>query len=404
METINSKDALKLRGRKSADQKINKIVLKIKEDVLKNDDQALKKLTKELDGVELLKLRVEQKRINRAYQNTPAKILNSLKDMAKRIEIVNQKIKKISEQRVKIKGEGYEFNLISTPIENVGLYVPGGRAFYPSSMLMLGIPAKVAGVKRIVVCTPPNAEDQGIPSITLAAAKLIGIDEIYQVGGAQAIFAMAYGTETIKRVDKIFGPGNSYVNKAKMMLGNICGVDMFAGPSEILVLADENANSNLVKVDLLSQIEHGPGSNCVLVSSSKKLINKMSDLKQGFAVLVENTEEGIQFANQYRAEHTEVMTKNAREDAFKIQGGAVFIGSKTCVPMGDYGVSGSNHVIPTSAATRFQSPLSVTDFMIKTEYTEVMEVSKASNYVPEIARLEGLDGHAEAVRRRLGDL
>lgn len=379
----------------------NNIVESIKKRVLTRGDSELIALTRKYDGVSISNLRVPKAKIDQAYKSVSKQDLEVILRAAERIEKVNETILKARKNKVEVMGIGYRFRLITRAIESVGLYVPGGTAFYPSSLLMLGIPAKVAGVKRIVLATPPNIKDKGIPAITLATAKLIGINEIYQVGGAQAIFAMAYGTESIKKVDKIFGPGNKYVNTAKMMLRDKCGIDIFAGPSEILILADRTANPEYIKADLQSQAEHGHDSPLILVTTSRKLANRMSGIDRGYAVIVKSIKEGIAFTNKYRAEHTQVITKNAEDDALKIQGAAVFIGPKTCVPMGDYGVTGANHVLPTAGASRFQSPVSVESFLVSTEYSEVTDPAKAAAYVPRFAEMEQLPAHANAVNLRI---
>jgi len=399
MEILTPKNAKK-RERVSFDaEAVIGTVLEIKSDVINRGDDALRELTLMFDKIRIDGFLASPAKMNAAYNSIAKDDLAMLKTAARRIRKVNEAVL-ASKGDIEVNGDGYSFKLVSTPISSVGLYVPGGTAFYPSSVLMLGIAAKVAGVPRIVLCTPPNAADKGIPPITLATAKLVGIDEVYQVGGAQAVFGMAYGTDSIKPADKIFGPGNKYVAAAKMFLGDKCGVDIFAGPSEILVLADETANAEFIRADLLSQLEHGTDSPCVLVTTSKKLAVEISDLEaNGFIVLVNSINEGIDFANWYKAEHTEVMTKDSRGDSMEIQGGAVFIGQNTCVPMGDYGVSGSNHVIPTGGAARFQSPVSVEDFMIRTEYTEATDTNSAS-FVPRFADLEGLPAHAKAVSLR----
>ncbi len=403
MEILDFENAVRI-SRVSFDPEATRdVVSGIKKDVLLRGDETLRALTSRFDGVEVEDFLVTKEEIDEAYESVSKEDIEVLETAASRIREVNEAIL-TGRNDVEFKGNGYQFNLVSRPIENVGLYVPGGLAFYPSTVLMLGIPAKVAGCGRVIFCTPPNGRDNGIPPITLAAAKIAGVDEVYQVGGAQAVFAMAYGTDSIQPVDKIFGPGNKYVTSAKMMLGDKCGVDAFAGPSEILILADKTADSELVKADLLSQLEHGPDSPCVLVTSSRTLAEEVKDLDaNGFIVLVESVEKGIEFANRYRAEHTEVITANSRTDAMKIQGGAVFIGAGSSVPMGDYGVSGSNHVIPTSGATRFQSPVSVEDFMVRTEYTEVTDPNCAA-YVPRFAELEGLPAHAKSISLRISNL
>ncbi len=386
MAILSKKEALEKRKKSvSMDDGTWNVVANIKQAVMERGDAALRELTAKFDGVDIQNFRVSTDQIKQAT------VPNFLEIAAERIRKVNETI--LAERKpIEVNGEGYKFVLKSSAIENVGLYVPGGLAAYPSSVLMLGIPAKVAGAKRIVLCTPPPVSE-----ITLAAAKLIGADEIYQVGGSQAIFAMAYGTDSIKPVDKIFGPGNKYVNTAKMMLGDRCGIDIFAGPSEILILADKTADPELIKIDLESQAEHGPDGACILVTTSQELANQIAT----DVVLVNSIAGGIKFANKYRAEHTEVITANSREDATQIKGGAVFIGANTCVPMGDYGVSGSNHVIPTGGATRFQSPISIEDFLIRTEYTEVTDPQKASAFVPEFAELEGLPKHAQSISLRI---
>lgn len=302
-----------------------------------------------------------------------------------------------------------------TPIECVGAYVPGGRAAYPSTVLMTCIPAKEAGVDRVVIASPPP-----IPDAVLAAADICGVDEVYRIGGAQAIAALAYGTETIPKVDKIVGPGNIYVMAAKILVYGVVDIDMPAGPSEILIIADKTANPAFIAADLLAQAEHDPNAQCLLVTDSgeiteevegevekqvKSLKNRETvekSLENLAFILTENIRESIDFANQYAAEHLEVMTENPEEIADKIRNaGAIFLGEYSPVAAGDY-ASGGNHVLPTGGTARFSSQLSVRDFLKTTSIQKNTGkgLSNLRKTIEEISDSEGFDAHRKSVKIR----
>jgi len=312
------------------------------------------------------------------------------------------------------------------PIENVGIYVPGGKAPYFSSLVMCAVPAKIAGVKRIVVVTPPDKEGKISPFILKTCLEL-GIDEVYKMGGAQAIAALAYGTETIKRVDKIVGPGNAYVAMAKKTVYGDCGIDSIAGPSEVLIIADKSANASYVAADLLSQAEHDERAMCILVTDSEKFLNevieevrnqieklpvenrkvaKISIENFGTAFLVENIERAVEISNLVAPEHLEIITMNPFELVEKVKSaGSIFLGPHSSEPIGDYGI-GPNHVLPTSESARFSSGLSVSDFVKRIFLTSVSkkDLLIAGREFVELARFEGLEAHARAVERRLKEV
>ena len=307
-----------------------------------------------------------------------------------------------------------------TPLKTVGVYVPGGKAAYPSSVLMNIVPAKVAGVDRIIMCTPCNVRGQVNP-IVLAAAKEAGADEIYKVGGAQAIGAMAYGTESIPKVDKIVGPGNIYVALAKKAVYGHVSIDSVAGPSEILVLADETANPRYVAADLLSQAEHDELASAILITTSQELARQVSDQVEefvkvlerreiiqksldqfGYILVADTMEEAIETANEIASEHLEIVTRNPFEVMTKIRNaGAIFIGEYSCEPLGDY-FAGPNHILPTNGTAKFFSPLSVDDFMKKSSivYYSREALADIQQDIRKFARSEQLTAHANSIAVR----
>ncbi len=321
---------------------------------------------------------------------------------------------------IKIKDDGIELGQIIRPLERVGLYVPGGTAAYPSSVLMNAIPAKIAGVKEIVIITPPLKS--GINKDVLAAAYLSGVDYLYTVGGAQGIAALAYGTKTIKKVDKIVGPGNIYVATAKKLVFGICDIDMVAGPSEITIIADEQANAKFIAADLISQAEHDILAQAILITTSAdiaKLVVEELDLqtsklsrnsiikksldKFGLIIVCDNLNNATETANYIAPEHLELLTKDPFSLLEKINNaGSIFIGEYTPEPIGDY-IAGTNHVLPTSGSSRFFSPLSVDSFMKKMQYISYCKrrfIEDARSVIV-FAEREGLTGHASAIRVRL---
>jgi len=394
-------------------------VEKILSDVSKKGDQAVFDYTQKFDGIKLTtnKLRVSKKEINASVSRVDKKLIKSLKTAVKNIKAFHKK--QLSKAKANWKTETQKGVFVgekTTPLASVGCYVPGGRAAYSSTVLMTALVAKTAGVKRVVVVSPPQIRDA-----VLAACSICGVDEVYRVGGAQAIGALAYGTESIKPVDKIVGPGNKYVTEAKRQVYGLVDIDMPAGPSEVLIIADESADPSFIAADMLAQAEHDPDARCVLVTNAKKLESEVekeitkqkrklsrkkiinSALKNAVIVLTKNISESIEFANDYAPEHLEVLTKNPSAVARKIKNaGAVFIGPYTPVAAGDY-ASGGNHVLPTGGAARYSSPLTVRDFLKTVCVQEISRkgLENLSESITTIAESEGLNAHAESVRKRL---
>lgn len=394
-------------------------VEKIIDDIRAGGDRALFDYTKRFDKYNLSakNVRVSKNEIRAAVARADKKLLNALNSAAKNIA----KFHRIQLSKAKASWrtqttKGVFVGEKTAPIESVGCYVPGGRAAYPSTVLMTALVAKVAGVKRVVVVSPPP-----IPNAIAAACGICGVDEVYQVGGAQAVAALAYGTKTIKRVGKIVGPGNKYVTEAKRQVYGAVDVDMPAGPSEVLIIADDSANPSFIAADLLAQAEHDPDARCVLATPSRKLaaevkkeitkqVKKLprksvikSSLSNAVVILTKNIGEAVSFANDYAPEHLEVITKNPRKIAEKIKNaGAIFIGPYSPVAMGDY-ASGGNHVLPTGGAARFSSPLSVRDFLKTSCVQEASEngLRQLSEIVNSIAESEGLTAHRRSVERRI---
>ncbi|MFS0636578.1 histidinol dehydrogenase [Mesobacillus foraminis] len=387
--------------------------------VRSNGDDALKAYTEKFDSVMLEALQVEQEEIKEAYQHVDSKLVEIIKEAAANIRSYHEK--QLRPSWLTTEENGTILGQKVTPLDSVGVYVPGGTAAYPSSVLMNVIPAKVAGVKRIVMVSPPG-EDGSIPAGVLVAADLAGVKEIYKVGGAQAIAALAYGTKTIAPVDKITGPGNIYVALAKREVFGDVDIDMIAGPSEIAVLADDTAKADEVAADLLSQAEHDVRASSVLVTPSMALaeavqreveaqcaalprreIAEQSIRDFGAIYVAANMEEAVETVNLLAPEHLEIMTASGMELLGKIRhAGAIFIGRYSSEPVGDY-FAGPNHVLPTNGTARFSSPLSVDDFQKKSSIISYSEQALRNNgsKIAEFARLEGLEAHARAVESRL---
>jgi len=405
----------KLQKRSFSEPKIEDNVRKILNDIKKGGDKALARYTKLFDK-HSLPLKIGKKEIEKKAKDVSKEIFNALNFAAERIRNFHERQFEKSWQ--------YEegdiiLGQIIRPLERVGAYVPGGKASYPSTVLMNIIPAQVAGVKEIAVCVPtPNGE---LNPIVCAALSILGIKEVYRVGGAQAIAAMAYGTETIKKVDKIVGPGNIYVATAKKLVFGIVDIDMIAGPSEILIIADESANPAYVAADMLSQAEHDEMACSILVTNSEKLatsvkkellkqlkalpkasIAKESLKKFGAIIIVKSFQEACDIANTIAPEHLEVMTENPEKLLPLLKNaGAIFLGQWTPEPIGDY-VAGPNHTLPTSGTARFFSPLGVYDFVKKSSLINVGEngFNKLAPYIEVLATLEGLHAHANTVKIR----
>lgn len=395
-------------------------VNEILEEVKQRKDQALFDYTAKFDGVQVTadSFQVTQEEIDEAY---------SLVDMHL-IEIIRKSLKNIQEYHQKqvryswfdSKPDGTLLGQKITALERVGVYVPGGKAVYPSSVLMNIVPAKVAGVDRIIMTTPPGKDGKVYP-ITLVAAKEAGVDEIYKVGGAQAIGALAYGTESIQKVDKIVGPGNIFVALAKKAVYGHVSIDSIAGPSEILVLADETANPRYVAADLLSQAEHDEMASAILITTSEELAEKVSsevdqfvrELSRseiiqksldayGYILVAENMQEAIDTANAIASEHLEIVTRNPYDIMTRIRNaGAIFLGEYSSEPLGDY-FAGPNHVLPTNGTAKFFSPLSVDDFIKKSSIISYSReaLERVHQDIEDFAGAEKLTAHANSIAVR----
>ena len=389
------------------------------EEVRNNRDQAVFNYTKQFDGADINagNILVTEEEIAEAYEQVDTTLLAVI-----RKSLVN--IKKYHEKQVQNSWFTTEDGIILgqkvTALATVGVYVPGGKAVYPSSVLMNVLPAKVAGVDRIVMCTPPGKDGKVYPS-TLVAAKEAGVDEIYKVGGAQAIAAMAFGTESVSKVDKIVGPGNIYVALAKKAVFGYVSIDSIAGPSEILVLADETANPRYVAADLLSQAEHDEMASAILITTSQKLAEEVSaEIDQfvaelsrkeiiqksldnyGYILVADNMEEAIDTVNAIASEHMEIVTADPFHVMTKIRNaGAIFIGEYSSEPLGDY-FAGPNHVLPTNGTAKFFSALSVDDFIKKSSIISYSReaLEKVHKDIEQFAECEKLTAHANSIRVR----
>lgn len=402
-------------------------VLKIVENVRRTGDMAVREYTRRFDQVEISadQLLVKTKELDQALEGVNTEFLSALKLAEKRIYKYHQAqrenfFQKSSTDSWNLSEDGIIMGQLLRPLERVGVYVPGGRAVYPSSVLMTVIPAKVAGVKEVIMVTPPEKTGQINPYI-LAAAKIAGVDRIYKVGGAQAIAALAFGTDLIPKVDKIVGPGNIYVTLAKQLVYGLVDIDLIAGPSEIVILADETANPQYLAADLLSQAEHDPLAAAILITTSARLATAVQNeveaqskqlsrvqiiqnsLKNyGRIIIVKTIEQGIEVANQLAPEHLELAVK----DPFAVMAdvknaGAIFLGEYTPEPVGDY-LAGPNHVLPTNGTARFFSPLGVNDFIKFSSFLSYSKeaLQKVQTEIINLAEVEGLEGHANAIRVR----
>ncbi|KEZ52094.1 histidinol dehydrogenase [Metabacillus indicus] len=394
-------------------------VKSIIEEVRQKGDAALFAFTEKFDGVSLSDLKVTEAETQAAYQELDPETADIIREAAANIRSYHEKQKR--ESWMTYKEDGTMLGQKITPLDAAGVYVPGGTAAYPSSVLMNVIPAQAAGVKRIVLVSPPNKEGT-LPAGVLVAAKELGVEEIYKAGGAQAIAALAYGTETIRPVDKITGPGNIYVALAKREVFGDVAIDMIAGPSEIVVLADNTAVPGEVAADLLSQAEHDALASSVLVTDSMELAEAVSsEVKKqletlprreiasasiedyGCIYVADSIDEAVEAVNELAPEHLEILTENPMELVGSIRhAGAIFLGRYSSEPVGDY-FAGPNHVLPTNGTARFSSPLSVDDFIKKTSIISYSEkaFAQSAEKIAAFARLEGLEAHARAIEERL---
>ncbi len=407
---------------KRSEQDVNNVldtVSEILNNIRENGDEAVKSYTEKFDGVLIENLKVSEDEIKEAYDTLDNSLLTALKQAASNIEKFHEKqIPKEWEIEV---NPGITAGQIVRAINSVGCYIPGGRAAYPSSILMTVIPAKIAGVEKVVCVTPPQKDGKILDAI-LVAADIAGADEIYKVGGAQAIGALAYGTESIPRVEKIVGPGNIFVTAAKKLVYGQVDIEFPAGPSEVLILADESANAEFLATDILAQAEHDPNASCFLVTDSEELALKTDEFvkqlteiaprreiieeslsKSGKIIITATLEEAIYVTNEYAPEHLIVSTKDDDEALSQIKNaGSIFLGAYSPVAAGDYG-SGTNHVLPTGGGAKMYSGLSTESFIKKPTVQRITkegleELSKTS--VP-IAEYEGFFAHANSFKTRL---
>ena len=398
------------------EQTVSEIVNNVKE----NGDKAVFDYTEKFDHFALNSgnIRVTEEEIKEAYKEIPEDLIEVYRHSAANIRTFHEK--QLRQSFIETRPDGSILGQRITPIEKAGVYVPGGKAAYPSSVLMNVVPAKVAGVPKIVMTTPCNKEGK-VNAGTLVAADIAGVDEIYKVGGAQAIAALAFGTESVPKVDKITGPGNIYVALAKKAVYGHVSIDSVAGPSEILVLADETANPRYVAADLLSQAEHDELASAILITTSRELAEKVSKEVDGFTetlerreiilkslsnygyiLVAENMEDAIAAANDIASEHLEILTKNPYETMTKIKNaGAIFMGEYSSEPLGDY-FAGPNHILPTNGTARFFSPLSVDDFIKKTSLISFSKdaLEKVHTEIEAFAKSEGLTAHANSIKVR----
>lgn len=401
----------------TTDMEIERRVYDIIENVRANGDAALREYSEKFDGVKLDDFKVDQSIIDAAWDNLPEDLKHALLVAKKNITEFHSR--EIEQGFVDMDTSGITRGQKVTPLARVGLYVPGGTAAYPSTIMMTALPAKIAGVKEIIMVTPPQKD--GINPAVLGAAKLAGVDAVYQVGGAQGVAALAYGTEQIPKVDKIVGPGNIYVATAKRQVFGQVDIDMIAGPSEIGIIADESANPVHLAADLLSQAEHDPRARAIMVTNSEKLANLVSDeverqLSQlpresiarpaiennSYIAVMDSVEDMFTVMNEVAPEHLEIQLPDPMEYMSMVENaGSVFLGRYASEPLGDY-VGGTNHVLPTSGTAKFSSPLGVYDFVKRISFTQFSRerLQEVAKDITTLARTEGLEAHARAIEVR----
>jgi len=406
-------------GTRRKDTSPEVIVKGILAEVRARGDKALFNYTRKLDGVELKSLEVSESEISDAYNKVDKKLVAALKLAAARIEQFHS----LCKQRIEPGFLTHGLGRLIRPLSRVGIYVPGGSAAYPSTVLMTAIPARVAGVKEIFVVTPPK-KNGVIPPPTLVAADIAGVSRIFKIGGAQAIAALAFGTESVPKVDKICGPGNVFVVTAKRMVYGTVDIESLAGPSEIIIIADDTADVSFCAADLIAQSEHDRQASAILITASPKLARAVdSEIKKqlaqlerstiaaealksgGMIVVVNSPDEAIELVNLYAPEHVSLMLRNAGSYVHKIKNaGCVFIGGSSPVALGDY-IAGPSHVLPTGGSARFSSPLGVEDFLKITNIIGLDEADgkELGKSAITIAEAEGLEGHAQAIKLRLKD-
>jgi histidinol dehydrogenase len=420
LSDVSEAEMQKLLSRGSGLEDVAKIVSAVLSDVRTKGDAALREYTAKFDKVELANFEVSEEEIQQALSSISPELLDHLKSAATNIRAFHEAQLPEATWFMELK-PGIVLGQKATPLESVGAYAPGGRASYPSTVLMTVIPARVAGVEQVIVCTPPRP-DGSVHPLTLAAAKVAGADKVFKLGGAQAIGAMAYGTETVPKVDKIVGPGNVFVTSAKMQIRDVAEIDFPAGPSEVLIIADESADAVMAASDIIAQAEHDPNSLSILITSSDTLaeaVNKevlvqaeqtarssivKASLKNAAILIADSLEQCIGFSNKFAPEHLEIMVSDPDFVLDRIKNaGSIFIGNYSPVPVGDY-ASGTNHVLPTSGYARVYSGLNINHFI---KYSSIQRISKSGleslkETVIALAEEEGLQAHADAIRTRFG--
>lgn len=420
LSDISEAEMQKLVSRGSGLEDVAKTVSAVLSDVRTRGDSALREYTAKFDKVELANFEVSEEEFQQALSGISPELLDHLKSAAANIRAFHEAQLPKATWFMELK-PGIVLGQKATPLESVGAYAPGGRASYPSTVLMTVIPARVAGVEQVIVCTPPRP-DGSVHPLTLAAAKVAGADKVFKLGGVQAIGGMAYGTETVPKVDKIVGPGNVFVTAAKMQIRDVAEIDFPAGPSEVLIIADESADAVMVASDILAQSEHDPNSVSILITGSDTLAEAVkrevlvqaeqaarssiikASIENAAIIIADSLEQCIGFSNKFAPEHLEIMVSDPDFVLDRIKNaGSIFIGNYSPVPVGDY-ASGTNHVLPTSGYARVYSGLNINHFI---KYSSIQRISKSGleslkETVIALAEEEGLQAHADAIRTRFG--
>lgn len=420
LSDVSEAEMQRLISRGSGLADVGETVSSVLSDVRMKGDAALREYTKKFDKVELTDFEVSEEEFKKALSEIGPELLGHLKIAAENIRAFHSAQMPETTWFMELK-PGIVLGQKATPLESVGAYAPGGRASYPSTVLMTVIPARVAGVEQVIVCTPPRA-DGSVHPLTLAAAKVAGADKVFKLGGVQAIGAMAYGTESVPKADKIVGPGNVFVTSAKMQVRDIAEIDFPAGPSEVLIIADESADASMAASDIIAQAEHDPNAVSVLVTTSKTLAEAVKDevfmqaentarseivkisLENAAILIMDSLEQCIDFSNKFAPEHLEIMVEDSDFVLDRIKNaGSIFIGNYAPVPVGDY-ASGTNHVLPTAGYAKIYSGLNINHFL---KYSSIQKISKSGleslkETVIALAEEEGLKAHADAIRTRFG--
>lgn len=420
LSDVSEAEMQKLLSRGSGLADVGETVSSVLSDVRTRGDSALREYTKKFDKVELADFEVSEAEFEEALSGIGPELMGHLKTAAANIMAFHKAQMPETTWFMELQ-PGVILGQKATPLESVGAYAPGGRASYPSTVLMTVIPARVAGVGQVIVCTPPRA-DGSVNPLTLAAAKVAGADRVFKLGGVQAIGAMAYGTETVPKVDKIVGPGNVFVTAAKMQVRDVAEIDFPAGPSEVLIIADDSADAVMAASDIIAQAEHDPNAVSVLVTTSGTLAEAVqkevlvqaentarseivkASLEKAAVLTADSLEQGIDFSNKFAPEHLEIMVEDSDFVLDRIKNaGSIFIGNYAPVPVGDY-ASGTNHVLPTAGYARIYSGLNINHFL---KYTSIQKISKnglesLKETIIALAEEEGLQAHADAIRTRFG--